>query len=231
MKKLFVLFMALALIGSASACWGLACTENPYRFNNPDFGADGWGTWGGGSAVVANGVCTLTTDTYQIMFIYDNGLADIGNPVPGVDNVEIIIKVVDIVGSAIIKIESYDAANSFPNNDDGTGSLRIDAWDPATKITGPGVYRFSTAEKGGPIPVDTVAVTPIFGVSGLRAELVVDWIWIGKEGTFPYDPCPYEIAGDADGDCRVTLNDLALMLANWLIDCIDDPANPACITP
>ena len=47
--------MALALIGSASACWGLACTENPYRFNNPDFGADGWGTWGGGSAVGMEG--------------------------------------------------------------------------------------------------------------------------------------------------------------------------------
>ena len=223
--------MALALIGSAIACWGLACVENPYRFNNPDFGADGWGTWGGGDAVVANGVCTLTTDTYQIMFTYDNALADIGNPVPGVDNVEIIIKVVEIVGSAIIKIESYDATDAFPNNDDGAGAIRVDAWDPDTKITGPGVYTFSTAEKGGPIPVDTVAVTPIFGVIGSSAELVVDWIWLGKAGSFPYAPCPYEIVGDIDGDCIVTINDLALLFANWLVDCIEDPGDTACVTP
>jgi hypothetical protein len=43
--------------------------------------------------------------------------------------------------------------------------------------------------------------------------------------------CPYEIAGDEDADCRVTLNDLALMLANWQLDCIGDPADPACVAP
>jgi hypothetical protein len=180
---------------------------------------------------VSDDVCTINADSYKLALNHDNELAAIGNPVPDVDNVEVIIKVLSITGDAIVKIESYDAANSFPNTSTGTGPLRVDAWDPATKITGPGVYSFSTAEKGGPIPVDTAAITPTFGVSGSGAELVVDWIWIGKAGSFPYDPCPYEIAGDEDGDCMVTLNDLALMLANWLVDCIDDPANPACVTP
>jgi hypothetical protein len=49
-------------------------------------------------------------------------------------------------------------------------------------------------------------------------------------GLLPAD-CPYEIVGDEDGDCRVTLNDFVLLAANWLIDCIDDPTDPACITP
>jgi hypothetical protein len=43
--------------------------------------------------------------------------------------------------------------------------------------------------------------------------------------------CPYEIEGDLDNNCRVDLGDVALLAVNWLIDCIDDPAEPACVVP
>ncbi|MFZ9024894.1 MAG: hypothetical protein ACO3BO_09125 [Anaerohalosphaeraceae bacterium] len=60
----------------------------------------------------------------------------------------------------------------------------------------------------------------------------------GPNGVVRYDMvsliptvCPYAIVGDVDNNCRVDLVDVSLLAANWLIDCIDDPANPACVTP
>lgn len=41
--------------------------------------------------------------------------------------------------------------------------------------------------------------------------------------------CPYKLAGDANGDCKVDLADLALMAENWLIDCVASPTQPACV--
>ena len=41
--------------------------------------------------------------------------------------------------------------------------------------------------------------------------------------------CNYVLAGDLDGNCRLDLADLAVVAANWLIDCNANPADPACI--
>jgi hypothetical protein len=43
------------------------------------------------------------------------------------------------------------------------------------------------------------------------------------------ESCQYALAGDLNGDCRVDLGDLAIMAANWLIDCKLNPADAACI--
>lgn len=53
------------------------------------------------------------------------------------------------------------------------------------------------------------------------------WIVTFKIGT----PCTYQLEGDLDENCRVNLADFAKLAANWLLDCIDDPTDPACVTP
>jgi outer membrane protein assembly factor BamB len=42
-------------------------------------------------------------------------------------------------------------------------------------------------------------------------------------------PCDYKLAGDINGDCKVDFLDFAVMSANWLVNCNEDPCNPACI--
>jgi len=41
--------------------------------------------------------------------------------------------------------------------------------------------------------------------------------------------CYYTLAGDWTGDCRVDLADLAILAANWLVDCNLTPSDPACV--
>ena len=41
--------------------------------------------------------------------------------------------------------------------------------------------------------------------------------------------CEYALAGDLNNDCKVDLNDFAIMASNWLIDCTTNPENPACV--
>ena len=43
------------------------------------------------------------------------------------------------------------------------------------------------------------------------------------------EPCQYVLAGDLNDDCRVDFSDLAIIAANWLIDCDLDPVAPECI--
>jgi hypothetical protein len=42
----------------------------------------------------------------------------------------------------------------------------------------------------------------------------------------PTHPIP---VGDLNVDCKVTLEDLRLMAANWLLDCLMDPTDPRCL--
>jgi hypothetical protein len=43
------------------------------------------------------------------------------------------------------------------------------------------------------------------------------------------EPCQYILTGDLNDDCKVDFADLAIMAANWLIDCKVNPADPACM--
>jgi hypothetical protein len=43
-------------------------------------------------------------------------------------------------------------------------------------------------------------------------------------------PCEYALVGDIDDNCKVDLADLALMAANWMLDCYANPSDPACIS-
>ena len=180
--------MTLALIGSASA-WGLEDVGGvPYTFPQDgdltNLTPDVWGTWGddagsSGSVVVSGGQCTFTTSSYEIAFSHDNDIDDLGIVV-GTDKIEMIVSVVSISATnAIAKIEQHPIGNSFPNPDTGTGAIVVDAWDPDTTITGPGVYSFVSAAI---CDAATVAVTPVIGCSG--GTMVIDEIWIGPEGGY-----------------------------------------------
>jgi hypothetical protein len=60
-----------------------------------------------------------------------------------------------------------------------------------------------------------------------------DWNGVlsdNEEGQFIALPsCLFVLAGDNNKDCQVDLSDFALMAENWLIDCQENPSNPACV--
>ena len=138
-----------------------------------------------------DGTGTITPDpeatgwAYKIIFIHDNALEDIGNPIPGVDKVELRFDVISITNpggspSGIVKMEYFAATASFPNGDTGGGSLDSDVWDPISLDT-PGSYVFVSAE---PIPDRTAAITPVLGTTGVGTILEIDNVWLGKAGTY-----------------------------------------------
>ena len=114
-------------------------------------------------------------------------------------------------GDAVFKLELYD-----PND----VQLDVIAWDPYPVPTPDVWHHFSYIFRA---PDNAAFVSPVVGATGAGGIMLYDML-----GILPAD-CPYELEGDEDGDCRVTLNDFALLAANWLIDCIDDPTDPACI--
>ena len=58
-------------------------------------------------------------------------------------------------------------------------------------------------------------------------------VWWGEDGSdweiFMAVPCLYSISGDLNDDCKVDFYDVATFASNWLIDCIEEPENPACV--
>ena len=197
-----VLTMCLCMAGIASAGdysvgqpWGIAGNGlNPYLFTtdgnltsvDEGTGANAslWGTWGGnadgaGIVTVSGGECTITGTLYELAFAHDNAFVDVG-VTAGVDKIDLVINVVSYSATnAIIKIEQFPIGASFPNPDDGTGTVATDPWDPDSTITGPGTYTFTTAAVAN---AAAVAVTPVFGIVG--GTMVIDGIWIGKSGAF-----------------------------------------------
>jgi subtilase family serine protease len=41
--------------------------------------------------------------------------------------------------------------------------------------------------------------------------------------------CGFTLSGDLNGDCRVDMDDFAILAENWLIDCTTDPNNSQCV--
>ena len=221
MKNLLVLLIVFALIGTVSAqcltgpIWGLANSENPYTFSTDadpfttkPATVDCWVGWNGANnncGSTSGGELTLDPASgYELAFVHDNLPADIG-VTPGVDKIELVIEVVSITGSAIVKIEQFPASDSFPNPDNGTGSIVQDLWDPDTTITGPGRYSFVTAAV---CDAATVAVTPVIGVAD-AGTIVIDEIWIGAEGNDPgsikpTNPAPGHNSIPASGSVTTT---------------------------
>ncbi len=82
------------------------------------------------------------------------------------------------------------------------------------------------------------AAVDLFGesvaISGATAIVGARWDYdagIRSGSAYLFGPCPYTIAGDINEDCKVDLRDFALMAGNWLVDCLLDPSDPACLAP
>ena len=123
-------------------------------------------------------------------------------------------KPVGVATDAVVKLEFYDAGNN---------QLSITAWDPMPTANPDEWQHFSYTFR---VPDDAEFATVVIGAVGsegstLRYDMV---------GLLPAD-CAYELEGDLNNDCRVNIADFVMLASNWLIDCIDDPANPACVTP
>lgn len=43
-------------------------------------------------------------------------------------------------------------------------------------------------------------------------------------------PCLFEIPGDFTGDCKIDIQDFAMMAENWLLDCDQNPGDPGCVS-
>jgi len=41
--------------------------------------------------------------------------------------------------------------------------------------------------------------------------------------------CLYNIKGDFNNDCKIDFSDFAMFAENWLINCFENPSNPACV--
>jgi len=66
----------------------------------------------------------------------------------------------------------------------------------------------------------------VFAVAG-RSNILGKWYQ--EEHFYIQVDCPFELAGDLNRDCQVDSADFALMAENWLVNCIHDPDNPACM--
>lgn len=116
--------------------------------------------------------------------------------------------------------------------------------NPWTRHEGPNQPYFTKDDgKGGGIPNSETPVTyhfdlrldpytpldvyeVVFAVAG-RSNILGKWYQ--EEHFYIQVDCPFELAGDLNRDCQVDSADFALMAENWLVNCIHDPNNPACI--
>jgi hypothetical protein len=56
-----------------------------------------------------------------------------------------------------------------------------------------------------------------------------DGDWSGSAYLFGF--CIFTPVGDINLDCRVDLTDFAIFANNWLVDCLFEPSDPACLAP
>jgi hypothetical protein len=87
----------------------------------------------------------------------------------------------------------------------------------------PATYNFDVLVESG-TPLDVYEL--VFAVPGVRSSLGR----VYQEEHFYIEVlCPFDLAGDLNDDCRVDFADFALMVENWLIDCLVDDTDPACV--
>ena len=226
MKKFFAAFITLFFISAAQA----ALTPNPESFEDDVVFPAEWEAWGSGS-----GTTTYTTDVYIGDGTDGNHCLEIsvfdtlcwGYAAAWTNDMPVIAgegytfsadyKMVTSETSGGFKVEWYTDL-------DRTNQVHVDYFDSVSPSLG--AWTHFSADLVAPAGAQYATVSVVAHGWCNQPEITrFDMV------SFAPTPCPYAIVGDVDNNCRVNLVDVSLMAANWLIDCIDDPANPACVTP
>ena len=93
----------------------------------------------------------------------------------------------------------------------GSGTFRhFEVTDRYNFSFGPVWTSYSWWSSG--IPFDKVEVLP-------SSRIEIDYLI----------PCEYNLTGDLNKDCKVSLADFAIMAASWLSDCAISPTDPGCV--
>jgi len=133
----------------------------------------------------------------------------------------------------VIDLGTLGGAQSLANSINDAGQIvgQAGSSDGHSRAT-----LFDTTGAGNNIDLNTL-IDPASGWTLTSANGINDSGWIVEQGINPQGeshafllvPCRYKIAGDLNDDCKVDFADFALMAPNWLVDCREDPTNPACI--
>jgi hypothetical protein len=89
-----------------------------------------------------------------------------------------------------------------------------------------------------PAGVLTIAGTDFHGLSnslkdtvvGVMTDILGGYQIMVALKTDSGPDCLFKVVGDLNDDCKVDAADLALMADNWLVNCLEAPDNPACIS-
>jgi hypothetical protein len=122
------------------------------------------------------------------------------------------------------------------NQDDGTLYISYDAskdelylsdsgyWAANAWVTIPGLLK---GEWGSAVVKPFLGGSYVYNIALASGEAYFDNFVVDSGTIVPI--CEYALAGDLNDDCKVDLNDFAIMASNWLVDCFEEPSNPACV--
>ncbi len=160
------------------------------------------------------------TDDYQCRMVW-------GSEATGDDNQATVYFPLAINSVTIRHLNGYsdDSFEVFAGDGSEEGWVSWGSYDAAAAAKTWNEQWFETTFTGTPGTALRIVCTgeqgPVYWST--YGQLAIDRLWACAP------TCPYTLLGDLNCDCRVDLNDLALLSRNWLINCAADPTNPACV--
>jgi len=169
-------------------------------------------------------------DGQQVYWLFPEGL-------PGGE--EVVIDLLDVHPLPIKGVELWWDSSALP------GKYRVQyatVGAPYQEAIVPDLPDPGQLPQGTSLPVPAIFTTSGDGVQVRYVKLIFPDAFeqdaILQELRFRYyqgpmadtEVCSFTLIGDLDGNCRIDFRDVALMAGNWLVDCMVDPDDPACMS-
>ena len=169
-------------------------------------------------------------DGQQVNWLFPKGL-------PGGE--EVVIDLLDVHPLPIKGVELWWDSSALP------GKYRVQyatVGAPYQEAIVPDLPDPGQLPQGTSLPVPAIFTTSGDGVQVRYVKLIFPDAFeqdaILQELRFRYyqgpmadtEVCSFTLIGDLDGNCRIDFRDVALMAGNWLVDCMVDPDDPACMS-